>query len=178
MTFCSYNKKISLLKEIFFSKIILHFFFQNWLYNSGSGSKLGQNTGYGYKFNVFESTTLGRYRHIKVRRLADQNEQTKIFFFLLKVVVNLSINLCNMSNIMKKVNRQNLSHKNQFYKMWRNDKNKQTTFVLTENSEVYFPIMNHVNKDGKSNIWKLLLIKTAKLIYLRSSASVCHWQWR
>ena len=47
-------------RKLFFSKIILNFFFQNWLYNpgSGSGSKLGQNPGSGSKFNVFGSTTL------------------------------------------------------------------------------------------------------------------------
>ena len=58
-------KKIYLFhRKLFFSKFIWNFFFQNWMYNLGSGSgpwsgsKLAQNPWSGSKFNVFGSTLL------------------------------------------------------------------------------------------------------------------------
>ena len=66
---------------MFFTKIIFNFFFENWLYNPGSESKLGQNPG--SKFNVFESTTLDFYDVHRVCRII-----TFVAYMLYRYTIN------------------------------------------------------------------------------------------
>ena len=77
----------------------MNFFFQNWLYNpgSGSGSKLGQNPGSGSKFNVFGSTTTTLYRYVTVHNL--KNVLQKFYCRFFKCVPGMSV-FCSKISII------------------------------------------------------------------------------